>query len=287
MAYANGTIPTSELTPIPARHHTHGTTAYLRADAAAGFLRLAAAFQAKFGRTLMAMSFYRPLADQERIFKSRYVVRPGGKRLASTDRGWQGKMWKLVGSAPVAPPGTSNHGWGTTVDFQSGIQNAGTAEHRWMQANGPSYGWDWTEGRRIGERWHWSYVPSKDQRKGAAVAQSAAQAAAKAGSAPAFPLPAGMVYGPSSGPATQVSGRARNSRVPNDVVRGADGQWYSKGLRTFQQRLKDRGWKITADGQWGPQTEKVIGQFKRQMRGWTDPLVGPATWALAWTEPVR
>lgn len=119
---------------------------------------------------------------------------------------------------------------------------------------------------------------------GQAAVQAAKPTAANA--APPFPLPAGMVYGPASGPITQVSGMGRNSRVPGDVVRDARGRWYSKGLKAWQEQMRARGWKITPDGRYGPETERVAGDFKRGKRGWSDPLIGPETWAMAWTEPV-
>lgn len=108
--------------------------------------------------------------------------------------------------------------------------------------------------------------------------------------APAFPLPAGFYYGPADGPVESVSGRGPNDRVGGDVLRGPGGRWYSKGLRTAQQRLKDRGWTITVDGRWGDETADVLAEFKHRKRpDWArgDSRLGPETWALLWSEPVR
>ena len=112
-----------------------------------------------------------------------------------------------------------------------------------------------------------------------------------ASKAPAFPLPrrkGGLYYyGPPSGPKTSVSGRTRNSGAPGDVVLQA-GRWYSKGLKMWQQRMKDRGWSGigAVDGRFGPATEKVVRQFQKSKGLGVDGKIGPGTWAAAWTEPV-
>lgn len=168
MAFANGRIPTSAMSPIPAVFHTHGTTAYLRADAADAFLRVAYAFEQRFGKRLVAMSFYRPQSDQIRIFLKNYYRYNGARRPGTTDRSFNGSTYrKRAGMSPVASPGYSNHGQGTTVDFNSGVQLRGSAEHRWMHSVATQHGWDWTAGRRVNEPWHWEYIPSKDRKRGA------------------------------------------------------------------------------------------------------------------------
>src|SRR5699024_6929408 len=53
----------------------------------------------------------------------------------------------------------SNHEDGRAVDIHpAAIQN-------WFKRNGRLYGWSWDEGRRVGENWHFRYVPSLDQMK--------------------------------------------------------------------------------------------------------------------------
>lgn len=168
MALANGRISTASLTAIPARFYSHGDGAFLRADAAASFLRLAAAFEARFGKPLVCISFYRTYDRQVEIFRERYTPRPASvtRKVVSSDRVWQGRVWRLApGRAPSATPGYSNHGLGQAADFHSGVQTAGTAEHKWFQANAPAYGWDFAEGRRNGEPWHWVYNATLDRHK--------------------------------------------------------------------------------------------------------------------------
>lgn len=57
-------------------------------------------------------------------------------------------------------------------------------------------------------------------------------------------------------------------------------------VRQFQQKLRDRGWKITVDGDFGPATENVVKQFQRDKGLAQDGLVGPNTWNAIWKSPV-
>lgn len=174
---SNGRLRTSDLTPISAKFHTHGTTAYLRADAADSFLRVAHAFERRFGKRLVAMSFYRPMSDQVRIFLKNYYRYSGRRRAGTTDRSYRGSTYRRrSGMSPVASPGYSNHGLGTTVDFNSGVQVRGSAEHQWMHSVATQHGWDWSAGRRVNEPWHWEYVPSKDRKRGAPKASGSGSA---------------------------------------------------------------------------------------------------------------
>ncbi|MFI5534720.1 peptidoglycan-binding protein [Kitasatospora sp. NPDC051853] len=57
-------------------------------------------------------------------------------------------------------------------------------------------------------------------------------------------------------------------------------------VRTAQQRLKDRGWSIAVDGDFGPATEKVVRAYQAEKGLDVDGLIGPLTWASLWTAPV-
>lgn len=67
-------------------------------------------------------------------------------------------------------------------------------------------------------------------------------------------------------------GMTHNSRHP-DVL-------------TWQTRMRDRGWRITADGDYGPQSDQVCRQFQREKRLTVDGLVGPVTWRATWTAAI-
>lgn len=125
--HANGRIPLSELAPL-------GST-YLRRDAATAFLAMSAAYQAEFGRPITLTDGYRDYAGQVSC------------------RARKGNL--------CANPGTSNHGWALAVDLGGGVQEFGTPQHEWMQANGPAYGFHhptWAQrGGSKPEPWHWEF----------------------------------------------------------------------------------------------------------------------------------
>ena len=128
---ANGFLPSSALCPLAgAPGHR------LRADAAADFARLSAASLAERGTALCVNDSYRSYAEQVDVFARK-------PRLA-------------------AVPGTSRHGLGVALDLGCGVESFGTAAHRWMQANGPRFGWvhpAWAGPRgSMPEPWHWEHV---------------------------------------------------------------------------------------------------------------------------------
>lgn len=96
--------------------------------------------------------------------------------------------------------------------------------------------------------------------------------------APAFPLSPGWYFGPESGPFNSVSGY----------------HGHRADLRRWQQRMADRGWKITVDGWYGPigaksptgNTAGVAYAFQAEKGLTADKLIGPETWGAAWSEPI-
>ncbi|WP_236567641.1 MULTISPECIES: M15 family metallopeptidase [unclassified Nocardiopsis] len=127
-AHANGHIPQSLLCPLPQ------TGEWLRADAAAAFIELDGAYRQAFGRPMCVADSYRPYHEQVRLFQE-----------------------MLPGMA--ARPGTSQHGLGVAVDLCGGVNWLGSAEHEWMLANAPRYGWDNPAWARGGfEPWHWEFT---------------------------------------------------------------------------------------------------------------------------------
>lgn len=69
---------------------------------------------------------------------------------------------------------------------------------------------------------------------------------------------------------------------PGTVQRGSHGT----AVRLVQDRLHDRGWRITVDGDFGPATEKVVKAFQRDKRLWVDGICGPNTWRALWTTKI-
>lgn len=102
--------------------------------------------------------------------------------------------------------------------------------------------------------------------------------AASAPAFPPFPLAAGQYFGPEAGGANSISGYHSHN---------AD-------LKVWQQRMKDRGWTITVDGQYGPvgattpqgETADIAGQFQAEKKLVVDKFIGRQTWDAAWLAPV-
>jgi len=58
------------------------------------------------------------------------------------------------------------------------------------------------------------------------------------------------------------------------------------GTRTWQQQMAHRGWSITVDDQYGPQSASICRQFQAEKGLGVDGIVGPITWNATWTAPV-
>ena len=128
---ANGFLPATALCPLAgAAGHR------LRADAAADFARLTAASLAERGTPLCVTDSYRSYGQQVDVFARKPQL--------------------------AAVPGTSRHGLGVALDLGCGVESFGTDAHRWMQANGPRFGWvhpAWAgPGGSMPEPWHWEHV---------------------------------------------------------------------------------------------------------------------------------
>lgn len=137
----NGYLPDTLLTWLP---WPEASGLRLRADAAASLGRLAAAFEADLGYPLRLTDAYRDYAGQVSLKASK--------------------------GAFAATPGTSKHGLGIAIDMASRINIETSTEHRWMETNGPQFGWinpwwavnhDPRDGQH--EPWHWEYHAGLDQ----------------------------------------------------------------------------------------------------------------------------
>ncbi|MGH2668586.1 MAG: M15 family metallopeptidase [bacterium] len=60
-----------------------------------------------------------------------------------------------------------------------------------------------------------------------------------------------------------------------------------ENIRVWQQRMRERGWDIVADGVYGPRSATVAHAFQREHRPVIDGIVGLATWRAAWESPIR
>lgn len=121
-----------------------------------------------FGVHVLVTSGIRTYAEQEKIFRARYVTAANinGRRVYDT-RVWKGVRWYRISAAgTVAVPGTSNHeiqGTKAAVDLRdtgrdAGISTAGSARSNWLRANASKYGLI-ASGFSFGEAWHYD-VPN-------------------------------------------------------------------------------------------------------------------------------
>lgn len=156
MAAPNGRLAVSTLAALPASWSNKNKVERLRGDAAASLARAMLRAVAQSGSNFSVWSAYRDHSEQVAMLKKHYR-RVSRSRYKRTDRSYDGSTWaKRIGHPAVASPGYSNHGLGTAVDIHPGkIQ-------KWMKRQGPRYGWTWTEGRKLGEGWHFVYDSSLD-----------------------------------------------------------------------------------------------------------------------------
>jgi peptidoglycan hydrolase-like protein with peptidoglycan-binding domain len=90
---------------------------------------------------------------------------------------------------------------------------------------------------------------------------------------PTFPLPRGAYFGPGDG-------------KPGGGTSGAGSAASRAWLKRWQAQMSHRGWTITADGLYGPQTAEVARRFQSEKGLVVDGLIGPATWRAAWAAPI-
>lgn len=66
---------------------------------------------------------------------------------------------------------------------------------------------------------------------------------------------------------------------------------FDHNVKTWQQRMRDRGWSIGVDGFYGHESATICGQFQQDStaHGWPltyDQKVGPNTWRATWERPI-
>lgn len=159
----NGELPRKLLKPIEPSGRLH----HFAADAWA-WLREKAAEE---NLTLAQVGDYRPLEQQVALFKQRMRPYPDAKRQTQVTRRWNGETWFLHTGAPVATPGTSNHGLGLAVDAALMLRNGTvvtiTATPPRAKRSGLAFLAEW--GPRVGfsweipkvEPWHIRYVTGR------------------------------------------------------------------------------------------------------------------------------
>lgn len=84
---------------------------------------------------------------------------------------------------------------------------------------------------------------------------------------------------PSPAPVAVVAGAPP---LPAVVRAGSRGD----AVRQVQQRLRDRGWRLTVNGVFDATTDRVVRKFQKEKGLVADGVVGPKTWTALWRSPV-
>lgn len=124
-AYGNGRIPAEALVPIGQGDHR------MWAPAARSFQAMSKA-AALEGISFPVVDAYRSYEDQVRLAETKGIYGQGGL---------------------AAVPGTSNHGWGRSVDITTSDQRMVD----WLRTHAAEYGFHEDV---AGEPWHWTYRPA-------------------------------------------------------------------------------------------------------------------------------
>jgi murein L,D-transpeptidase YcbB/YkuD len=81
------------------------------------------------------------------------------------------------------------------------------------------------------------------------------------------------------GVATPGGGPPFPGRLLNVLTQGED-------VRTWQQQMASRGWKIGVDGAYGPGSREICIKFQEEKGLTPDGIVGAQTWDATWSAPV-
>lgn len=75
-------------------------------------------------------------------------------------------------------------------------------------------------------------------------------------------------------------------RWPGRYMRNVSPMMHGDDIRDWQRQMAARGWRIAVDGWYGPGSAGVCRAFQQEKGLSADGVVGPVTWAAAWTAPV-
>jgi hypothetical protein len=73
---------------------------------------------------------------------------------------------------------------------------------------------------------------------------------------------------------------------PGRLLRNASPIMHGADVLAWQRQMRRRGWSVTTDGYYGPQSEGTCRAFQRDKRLAVDGVVGPKTWAASWTAAI-
>ena len=260
----------------PRQHAKHAKPSRALPALAAGGLTLALA-ATDVALTSTAASAAAPDAAWDRLA----ACESGGNWAINTGNGYYGGLqfnaatWRGVG--------------GVGLPHQASRQQQIAAANRLHDARGFQ---PWPAcSRKLGLRGNGGAVA-------AAPAPAPAAAPAPAPAPVAAPAPAAapaVAVPPAPGVALQAPARASRSRsvttalaFSGRTMSTADRRTFRADVRDWQQQMRNRGWRISVDGLFGPQSAAIAARFAAQKGLTTAPgTVDAPAFAAAWTAPTR
>lgn len=198
---------------------------------------------------------YRTFESQLAVFKQRYQKEPIAGASTRTFEGvkWYKKSEKL---ASLAAPGTSQHNSGLAVDVHTAAE---PKRLKWLIDNVKTFGFSWEVVPE--EPWHLRYVCGDD------VPTAVKDYMSKNGITAPDPT------------------ANKKPDAPAPVVQKEDDgglklKLGDKGdkVKQMQEALNKKGFACTADGNFGPATEKALNYFKKSVSLQTNGVCNQRTW---------
>ena len=132
----------------------------MSAGSSGGFSGGGAAGGPLTGRWNLVAGADRALQGMNAAFRKQFgydmKINEGGRTRARQQQLYN--LYKSGRGNLAARPGTSLHESGRAIDLGGAFQNAGSREHRWLQANAGRWGFKWTgKNFKQFEPWHWEW----------------------------------------------------------------------------------------------------------------------------------
>lgn len=195
---------------------------------------------------------YRTFESQLTAFKQRYTKVPNG----NATRTFEGVKWykKDPKLASLAAPGTSQHNSGLAVDVHTAAE---PKRLKWLIDNVKTFGFSWEVVPE--EPWHLRYVCGDD-------------------------VPTAVKAYMDKNGIKAPEGKVSVAEVASVVEKEDDGglklKLGDKGdkVKQMQELLIKKGFACTADGDFGPATQKALNYFKKSVNLQTNGVCNQRTW---------
>jgi len=104
------------------------------------------------------------------------------------------------------------------------------------------------------------------------------------------PMPGIFAVGPAPQPVPQPAPapapQPSAPPFPGEYLRVQSPMLHDGYVVNWQTQMRARSWPITVDGWYGEESKRICEQFQQEKGLVVDGVVGPLTWAAAWTAPI-